>query len=521
MSGRYFLVIDAGTGSARAAIFNLVGQQMAIAQEEWSHLAEEGVAHSMGFDTQHNWPLICRCIKEALFKGGIRADEIAAVSATSMREGIVLYDKDQNELFAVANVDARADQEVSELKALYPGWEAQCYAQSGQTFALGALPRLMWVKKHRPHLYERLDKINMISDWVLTRLSGVIGSEPSNAGTSGIFDLSTRRWVPQMAKKAGIMDDIFPPVHESGTVIGAVTSKAAQESGLAEGTPVVMGGGDVQLGSAGLGVVKPGECAILGGTFWQQLVNLDKALTHPTMDLRVNPHVIPGLTQAEGITFFSGLVMRWFRDALCQGEMEEAKKRGMDPYAYLESMASEVPAGSNGIMAIFSDVMHYGKWYHAAPSFLNLSIDPSIASKGAMFRALQENAALVSMLNLEAIFSWTQTQSDSITFAGGASKGELWCQILSDATGKAVRVPTVNEATALGGAFAAGVGIGEYRSIAEVAESHVEWKRVYEPNRNNRELYREMGERWEEAYKVQLLLVDRGITTSMWRAPGI
>lgn len=521
MSRRYFLVIDAGTGSARAVIFNTLGQQISIAQEEWNHIAEEGVPNSMGFDTSRNWELICRCIKGALLKGGIKGDEIAAVSATSMREGIVLYDKDQNELFAVANVDARADKEVSHLKNLYPKLEEEFYAQSGQTFALGALPRLMWVKEHRPHLYEKLDKINMISDWVLTRLSGVIASEPSNAGTSGVFDLATRQWVPSMAKKVGVKDTIFPPVYESGTVIGTVSAHAAEECGLRAGIAVVTGGGDVQLGSAGLGVVRPGQCAILGGTFWQQLVNMDKPLTHPTMDLRVNPHVIPGLTQAEGITFFSGLIMRWFRDALCQGEVAEANSRGIDPYSYLESMAAKVPAGSNGIMAIFSDVMHYGKWYHAAPSFLNLSIDPLIASKGAMFRSLQENAALVSMLNLEAIFNWTHTESDAITFAGGASKGGLWCQILADTTGKVIRVPGVNEATALGGAFACGVGIGEYSSMAEVAESHVEWKQVYEPNMDNRALYQEMGEKWQEAYKVQLSLVDRGITTSMWRAPGL
>lgn len=521
MGMRYFLVIDAGTGSGRAVIFNTDGEQIAIAQEEWSHIAEEGVPNSMGFDTAKNWELICRCVKNALLKGGIRGDEIAAVSATSMREGVVLYDKDQNELFAVANVDARADKEVSYLKANHPKLEEEFYRQSGQTFALGALPRLLWIKEHRPALYDKLHTINMISDWVLTRLSGVIASEPSNAGTSGIFDLKTRQWVPSMARKVGVKDDIFPPVYETGTVIGTVTRKAAAETGLVEWIAVVSGGGDVQLGSAGLGVVRPGQCAILGGTFWQQLVNMDTPLTHPSMDLRVNPHVIPGLTQAEGITFFSGLVMRWFRDALCQGEVQEAVRQGRDPYAFLESMAAQVPAGSNGIMAIFSDVMHYGKWYHAAPSFLNLSLDPSIASKGAMFRALQENAALVSMLNLEAIFSWTQRQSDSITFAGGASKGALWCQILSDATGKTVRVPSVTEATALGGAFACGVGIGEYGSIAEVAESHVQWNRVYEPNMANRALYQEMAQKWHEAYNVQLSLVDRGITTSMWRAPGI
>ena len=438
-----------------------------------------------------------------------------------MREGILLYDRNGKELFGVANVDARADREVAELNEQFPGLEAEFYKESGQTFALGALPRLLWVKKNRPEVYDRTASINMISDWVLTKLSGVIATDPSNGGTSGVFSLKTRQWIPQMAKKVGLKDDIFPPVYEPGTVIGDVTSKAADETGLKAGTPVVMGGGDVQLGSAGLGVVKPGQAAVLGGTFWQQFVNMDSPMTHPDMDIRVNPHVIPGISQAEGITFFSGLVMRWFRDALCQAEREEAAKRGIDPYTLLEEMAAAVPVGSNGILPIFSDAMHYGKWYHAAPSLLNLSIDPQIGSKAAMFRSLEENAAIVSMLNLEAIFTFTGVHTDTITFAGGASKGVLWSQILADVTGKEVKIPNVNEATALGGAFAAGVATGVYTSIAEAAGSLVQWKRTYEPDMQNHARYQEIAQRWQEAYAAQLKLVDRGITTSMWKAPGL
>ncbi len=521
MPQHYFLTIDAGTGSGRAVIFDTHGKQVSIGQQEWTHLSEEGVANSMGFDYTKNWKILQECIKTAIFKAGIKASAIKAVTATSMREGIVLYDKEGNELFGVANVDARADQQVSELKRLYPQSEAEFYKESGQTYALGALPRLLWLKENRPHLYEKTAAMNMISDWALTKLSGVIASEPSNAGTSGIFSLEKRQWLPEMAKKVGLKDDIFPPVYESGTIIGEVTQKAADETGLAKGTPVVMGGGDVQLGSAGLGVVEAGEVAILGGTFWQQLVNMPTAKTDPNMDIRVNPHVIPGISQAEGITFFSGLVMRWFRDALCQSEVAEAMRRGIDPYTYLEQLASKVPVGANGILPIFSDAMHYGKWYHAAPSFLNLSLDPLISSKGAMFRSLEENAAIVSMLNLESIFTFTGVQSNSITFAGGASKGALWSQILADVTGKEVRIPSVNEATSLGGAFACGVATGEYSSIAEVAKSLVKWDKHYIPESANYVKYQEVSEKWKEAYAAQLRLVDEGITTSMWQAPGL
>ncbi len=514
------MTIDAGTGSGRAIIFDTKGKQISISQQEWSHLSEEGVPNSMGFDTTTNWNIISNCIQEAISKAAIDAHEIKAVTATSMREGIVLYDQNRQELFGLANVDARADKEVAYINRTYPDLEKSTYAISGQTFALGALPRLMWVRDNRPAIYEQTEYISMISDWVLAKLSDIIAVDPSNAGTTGIFSLASRQWETSMATKLGIKEHIFPPVHETGTQIGEVTVQAAQQTGLAKGTPVIMGGGDVQLGTAGLGVVEANQVAILGGTFWQQLVNMDKPLTHPTMDIRVNPHVIEGLTQAEGISFFSGYVMRWFRDNFCHEEVVQAKKAGIDPYALLEAEADNIPAGSYGILPIFSDIMKYGKWYHAAPSFLNLDINQT-NTKAAMFRSLEENAAIVSMLNLQSIFEFTGVTTDSITFAGGASKGVLWPQILADVTQKQIRIPKVNEATALGGAFACGVATGEYDSIAQAAKAFIQWEKSYEPNNENRALYEEVTEKWKAAYASSLQLVDDNITTSMWKAPGL
>ncbi len=519
---RYLMTIDAGTGSGRAIIFDLAGHEVAIGQQEWSHQSEPGVANSMSFSWDANWQLICRCIRAALDSAGIQPQQIAAVSASSMREGIVLYDGAGQELWAVANVDARADQQVRALKQQFPGIEEQFYRQSGQTFALGALPRLLWVKENLPAVYERTERISMISDWVLARLSGVIAADPSNGGTSGIFSLAERQWVPDMAEQTGLNSALFPEVVEPGEMVGEVTARAAAECGLAEGTPVVMGGGDVQLGAAGLGVVEEGQCAVLGGTFWQQVVNISADTPPPEdMGIRVNPHVIAGQSQAEGITFFSGLTMRWFRDAFCAEEVSQAAERDVDPYRVMEELASAVPAGSHGIMPIFSDAMKYGRWYHASPSFLNLSLDAGSCNKASMFRSLQENACIVSAVNLHAISSFSGCSSDSIVFAGGASKGFLWPQILADVTGKQVRVPVVKEATALGGAMAAGTGVGIYSSIAEAATELVSWEQEYEPDPALFSIYAEIGERWQQLYQRQLQLVDEGLTTSMWKAPGL
>lgn len=516
---QYLMAIDAGTGSVRAVVFDTEGNQLSVAQEEWTHLAVEGVPNSMTFDTAKNWEITVGCIKESLKLAGVKPEEILAVSATSMREGIVLYDSEGKELWAVANVDARASGEVKFLKENFVGLEEEFYALSGQTFALGALPRLLWLKNNRPELYEKVANISMIGDWILAKLSGVIATDPSNGGTTGIFSLKERNWVCAMANNIGLKDDIFPPVLEVGTVMGKVIDETF---GLSKQTKVVMGGGDVQLGSAGLGVTKEGQVVVLGGSFWQQVVNIKSSITPPKdRGIRVNPHVVEGLSQAEGISFFSGLVMRWFRDAFCELEKEEAKVRGIDTYSVLEEKASKVPVGSYGIMPIFSDSMKYGKWYHASPSFLNLSIDPQICNRASMFRSLQENACIVSAINLKSIEAFTGIAIEEIVFAGGASKGALWCQILADVTGCKVKVPKVTEATALGASMSAGVGAGVYDSLLEASELLVEWDREYVPNKENYELYQQIAKKWQEIYVEQLKLVDRGLTQSMWKAPGL
>ena len=124
---QYLLALDAGTGSIRAVLFDIQGTQIALAQEEWTHLEEQGVLNSMRFDFNAHWQLVVGCIQKVLKDSAVNPVDILALSATSMREGIVLYDKEGKELWAVANVDARAAKEVQELKENFIGIEAEFY----------------------------------------------------------------------------------------------------------------------------------------------------------------------------------------------------------------------------------------------------------------------------------------------------------------------------------------------------------------------------------------------------------
>ena len=213
----YLMALDAGTGSIRAVIFDLEGNQIAVGQAEWRHLAVPDVPGSMEFDLNKNWQLACECMRQALHNAGIAPEYIAAVSACSMREGIVLYNNDGTPIWACANVDARAAREVSELKELHNNtFENEVYRATGQTLALSAIPRLLWLAHHRSDIYRQASTITMISDWLAYMLSGELAVDPSNAGTTGLLDLTTRDWKPALLDMAGLRADILSPVKETG-----------------------------------------------------------------------------------------------------------------------------------------------------------------------------------------------------------------------------------------------------------------------------------------------------------------
>ena len=517
----YLMAIDGGTGSVRAVLFDTEGNQISVAQQEWIHKEDPKYPGSMDFDWNHNWKLVTTCIKSVLKDSKVEPSSIAAISTTSMREGIVLYDSEGKEIWACANVDARSGNEVVQLKELSPTIEKELYHPSGQTFALGALPRLLWVKKHLPDIYRQISTLTMFNDWLIKKLTNVFVSEPSNGCTTGIYNLRARSWLPEIAEKCGLKSDIFPVVAESGTIVGNVSKECAKKTGLTAGTPVVSGGGDAQLGCIGVGVVKPNQGAVFGGSFWQYEFNTNQLKTDPNCRVRVNCHAVPGIWQYEAIAFYPGLVMRWYRDAFCQHQKKIASENDQDPYELLNLEAMKVPPGCHGMFSIFSDVMNYVNWKHAAPAFINFGLDPEKFNCYTFYRALMENAAMVTRGNMELVQELTGVLPKHIVFANGASKSHLWCQILSDVLGIPVKVPKIKEATALGAAILAGVGVGIYENVVQGANSIVQLDREYQPNPDNYKLYETHYRNWRKIYKENLKLSDKGLTTHMWSAPGI
>ncbi len=519
MSAPLLLAIDAGTGSCRSVLFDADGHQLAVCQREWDHHELPDAPGSQVFDTERNWTLICATLTEALDRAGISGQGVTAVTATSMREGMVLFDAAGRELWACPNVDSRGGEEAAEL--VRSGAAEDIYRQAGDWVAITAPARFRWIARHEPEVFAQIARVGMLGAWVLTKLSGCFATDASLGSSSGMFDLAERRWSSEIVELCGLDPVVFPRVEEPGTVVGEVTAAAAVETGLRQGTPVVAGGADTQLALLGIGVAQPGRCTVVGGSFWQHTALLDEPLIDPEARLRTLCHAVPGQWMIEGIGFWSGLVMRWFRDGFCEAEKELAQANGADVYALLERRAAEVPPGSHGVLALFSNLMAASRWVHGPPAFMQFDVcNPERSGKRECVRAIEEGAAYVSRGHLEIIAEVTGIEIDEVLFTGGAAKGELWPQILADVLGVPVRLPVVKESTALGAALLAGVGAGVYRDAMEAAALVSRFGRDVEPDPEAHAAYQRLYGEWREVYARAKAISDDGLLRPLWRAAG-
>jgi len=515
---RYLLAIDAGTGSCRALLFTDTGRQAGSSMREWSHREPPDAPGGQDFDVESNWLAIAACVRDALHEAGAAPSEVAAVSATSMREGVVLYDGSGREIWACPNVDSRSAREAAELVS--EGAAELIYAEAGDWVSITTPARLRWLARHRPGILAATRGLGMLSDWILYRLAGVQVTEPSCGSSSAMFTLADRAWSKSIPEMCGLSPDVLPPVVDPGTVVGQVTAQAAAQTGLRPGTPVVAGGGDTQLALVGAGT-RRGEYTVIAGTFWQNTVLLDQPLIDPQMRLRTLCHATAGEWMLEGIGFYCGMSMRWFRDAFCESEISVARSRGVDPYVIMEEEAAKVPAGAGGVIAILSNLMNAKRWVHASPSFLQFDVaDPAARGRAACVRAIEEAAAYVVRGHRDIIGDVTGLAFTELAFTGGAAKGQLWPQIIADVLGLPVHVPVVTESSALGAALCAGVGAGIWSGLGDLGPDLRQRAATFEPDARAVAGYDDRYDTWLTIYRRMLDLSEEGLLNPLWRAAG-
>ncbi|UCD76985.1 MAG: autoinducer-2 kinase [Desulfobacterales bacterium] len=517
-SREYLLVLDVGTGSGRAILFNLSGELIGFKGREWQHSADPNYQGALDFNVEANWLSLEHSIREVMAKAAVAATEVKAISITSMRHGMVCYDDKGSAIAAFPNADARAEAEVKWL--ISTGLAKRIYKIGGDWPSVHDVARLLWLKKNKPDLFGKIDRFTMLEGWPIVKLCGTYVTDPSSASSSGLFDVVRRSWSDEIIKACHLPIGIFPEVMDAGNKVGVLRREIAQELGLSAGTPVIMAGGDTQCGLLGSGVVEDGQAGVVAGTFWLDCVVLSEAIIDDRFELRTSCHIVPGKWIFEGVSFV-GMFTRWFRDALCSEEKQRAIREGKDAYKILDEEAAEVPPGAYGIQVCMSNIFNASNWVHTAPMFLNWDVwDTTKSAKEVFYRALLENVAYQTRGEFKNILRLAETSLSEVVFCGGAAKSKLWSQVLADVLGAVIRVPRVNEATALGAAICAAAGIDQYANISAAAKAMVKVEEAFAPNLENASVYGRMYDQWRKIYEHMLVLSKDGILKPLWKVAG-
>jgi xylulokinase len=286
---------------------------------------------------------------------------------------------------------------------------------------------------------------------------------------------------------------LLPDLYECSEVVGEVTSRASEESGLAKGIPVVAGGLDAACGTLGAGAIHQGQTQEQGGQAGGMSIVLDKAVKNEKLILSC--HVVKGKWILQGGTVGGGS-LKWFK-------REFADKYGnikdQDFFRTINEEAERISAGSEGL--IFLPYMAGERspiWdVYAKGVFLGLSFEKTRAH---MVRAIMEGCAYALHHNLQTAEMKGISVSE-LRSMGGAANSLVWTQIKADVTGKVIKIPSSDTATTLGAAILAGVGIGMYRDFEEAVNQTIHIQRIHEPNRTLYEEYQRYYEIYLESYR--------------------
>jgi autoinducer 2 (AI-2) kinase len=491
----YVLTLDAGTGSGRAAVFDLEGRLVARASETWRYvIGPQGAipfVRECSFDPDEFWAALCRCVRRVLGEGGLPPDAIGAVVATSQREGCVFLDDGGREIYAGPNIDARGALEGIEAQELIGLQRLHEITGHAPPFIF-PLSRLLWFRKHRPE--QRVSRLLMINDWITYRLSGEVGMEPSNASESMLWDVCGRTWAREVLERLEIPEDVLPCIRQPSERIGSITRAAAEATGLVAGTPVIVGGADTQVALLGSRSTEPGDAAaILGSTAPVQMVTAEP-LIDPAGSLWTSCHVVADRWVIESNGGEAGSAYEWLLDLL------GARAAG-DPYAAAERwVGPRDPSQRQPQMFIGPSIFNLtnmNPYRPAAILFPFPLLEVGRPDRGAIVRAFFENLAFAIRANGEQIAAVAQRPVERLRVSGGMARSGRLLQILADVLNDAIEVGVVAESAGLGCAVLGAVGIGAYSDVSAAAAAMVRMTTV-EPGAGGS--YADQYAKWRDLY---------------------
>lgn len=463
------LGLDLGTTTCRCLAFDLRGQALASASTE---IAPDHPAPGLATVHAERWwegaTRVLRAISAQVAEAGARP---IALGLSGLQHAMVLLDADGRVLApSMLWMDQRASAQVDWLNDAGRAALEAVLGAGARASSTPSLPKLRWLSEHAPDLLAHAWMLLLPKDYLRFRLTGHLGSDPSDAGGAMLFDPASGDWSPELLALARVRRDQMPPICPSDALAGRMTAAAARETGLPEGLPVAVGGGDVLATVVGSGGDWPGRALIYIGTAaWVRR---------------------PGPRNRARIlaTATTGAALRWLRDLLAGPE-------GLLDYERMVDEAALAPIGAEGLVFLPHLCGERGPVYD--PSARGVLAGLSLRhGRGHLTRAVLEGAC--------CHLRWLLEDQDApppkeVWAVGGAAHSPTWMQILAEVLGRPLHTPAVAEAGALGAAILAAVAVGLYPDREQAVACMVRPGPVYQPDSERASRYEDVYRRWREA----------------------
>lgn len=483
---KYVIGIDLGTSAVKILLVNQEGDVVQEISKPYPLIQEKA-----GYSEQNPEDWVNQTVagvSDLMREFSGQPEDIEGISFSGQMHGLVLLDLNNDILRpAILWNDTRTTEECEDIYAKV-GKDRLIETTKNTALEGFTLPKILWVKKQEPELFDKVNKFLMPKDYVRYRLTGKLHTEYSDAAGTLLFDVPNKKWSKEICNLLNIDIDICPPLVASHDEVGTITEKYAEHTGLALSTRIFAGGADNACGAVGSGILEDGKtlCSIgTSGVLLSYEENGDKDFQGKVHYFN---HGVPDSFYTMGVTLAAGYSLSWFKETFALGESFES----------LLSEIKSVPAGSNGLL--FTPYIVGERTPYADSSIRGsfIGIDSSHRRKH-FARAVLEGITFSLNESLQ-IFRENGKEIETIISVGGGAKNEEWLQIQADIFNAKVVGLSSEQGPGLGAAMLAAYGCGWFDTLSECADKWLIVEKEFTPHKENMETYKGLFKIYQKIY---------------------
>lgn len=424
-----YIGLDLGTSSLKGV---LIGEDQALLAEASAPLSVERPAEGWSEQAPASWIAAAEAVLSALAVQGLR--DVRGIGLSGHMHGATLLDSADRVLRpCILWNDTRAHAEAAEMDA-----DPRFRAISGNIVFPGfTAPKLAWVRRHEPKVWEKVAKVLLPKDYLRLWLTGEHVAEMSDAAGTSWLDTGARDWSDALLAASGLSRAQMPRLVEGSAVSGQLRADLARRFGLGQGVVVAGGGGDNAASGVGVGVVRAGEAFVSLGTSGVLFAANDGYQPDPATAVHTFCHALPGTWHQMGVILAATDALNWF-----------GRFTGLDAAALTADLGPLRAPGKTLFLPYLGGERTPLNSASVRGAFLGLE---HVTSRQDGARAVLEGVTLAIRDCRDALAA-TGTRIDRLLAVGGGARSDYWLQAIATALGVPVDLPAAGD---FGGAFGA------------------------------------------------------------------